>query len=435
MKTLRHILSNTTFVKRAAKNRTLRHMIVGGLFTVASAGTWAAATHPASSIASCHNGKVMNVVAHQDDDILFLNPDLQDAIQGGSCVRTLYVTAGDDGLNDTYWTKREAGVRAAYAVMAGEDNKWTDSTVKTDVGQIRVTTLKADSRISLAFMRLPDGDHTGAGFKLNERQSLQKLWDGTLPTINAVDKSATYTKDALVSTIAELIRSYAPDTVNTQDYAGVYGDGDHSDHHTVAYATKVAQTQYAKPHNFVGYEDYNISRKPKNVSNDAYLRKQEAFFAYAAYDPHVCDTEAVCSHFGYGAWLPRQYTLPFTIAPASITGIAIKATNNSAGPSAKNYASLQGGGGSSSMVSRMTTTIARIALPPQSVQSKHPVAKKAVQPAKAQFHMPFVGLDIPKLTDARTKENLDIYAPNQPIVVLRGWVSDNELSEATTSTV
>ncbi len=39
----------------------------------------------------------MAVVAHQDDSLLFLSPDLLHDIQAGDCVTTVYVTAGDGG--------------------------------------------------------------------------------------------------------------------------------------------------------------------------------------------------------------------------------------------------------------------------------------------------------------------------------------------------
>src|SRR5215475_11483965 len=46
------------------------------------------------------NGRSMNIVAHEDDDLLFLSPDLIHDIQSGRCVRTIFVTAGDAGDAD-----------------------------------------------------------------------------------------------------------------------------------------------------------------------------------------------------------------------------------------------------------------------------------------------------------------------------------------------
>lgn len=56
---------------------------------------------------SCPQGAVFNVVAHQDDDLLFLSPDLLHDVQANRCVRTVFVTAGDAGRDATYWGGRE----------------------------------------------------------------------------------------------------------------------------------------------------------------------------------------------------------------------------------------------------------------------------------------------------------------------------------------
>ena len=67
------------------------------------------------------------VGAHQDDDILFMNPDLSADIAERRCIRTVYITAGDSGAGEGYWHSREQGAKAAYAQMYGsKDNSWRD---------------------------------------------------------------------------------------------------------------------------------------------------------------------------------------------------------------------------------------------------------------------------------------------------------------------
>src|SRR5689334_793960 len=91
------------------------------------------------------------VVAHQDDDLLFMNPDIQTSIALDHVVRTIYLTAGDSGRDATFWRdRREAGVMAAYAHMAGVPNVW--SAVRTSVLEVVLTD---HPRVGLAFMRLP----------------------------------------------------------------------------------------------------------------------------------------------------------------------------------------------------------------------------------------------------------------------------------------
>src|SRR5512135_2483446 len=81
----------------------------------------------ASPAPACRAGTVMLVVAHPDDDLLFLSPDLLHDIQRGECVRTVYLTAGNANRAATYWQRREAGERAAYAQMAAVPNAWARS--------------------------------------------------------------------------------------------------------------------------------------------------------------------------------------------------------------------------------------------------------------------------------------------------------------------
>ena len=97
-----------------------------------------------------------------------------------------------------------------------------------------------------------------------------------------VDDSSIYTRDQLVSTLLALMNSYQPTSINTLDYTGVYGDGDHSDHLTIAYLVLAAQEQYTTPHGFAGYQGYEIHSRTANVSGQDLTQKSNAFFAYAA---------------------------------------------------------------------------------------------------------------------------------------------------------
>ena len=55
----------------------------------------------------------LNIVAHQDDDILFMNPDILDSVVAGHRQVTVYITSGS--LNDeAYARTREAGAIAGY---------------------------------------------------------------------------------------------------------------------------------------------------------------------------------------------------------------------------------------------------------------------------------------------------------------------------------
>lgn len=272
----------------------------------------------------------MNIVAHEDDDLLFLSPDLLRDIRGGRCVRTVFVTAGDAaervaGTADqrsVYWHAREAGSRAAYALMSGAKDSWSQSHVVVRGHRIVMFTLVANPKISLMFLRLPDGNPDGSGSRFHGHESLLKLRSGQIKVIHAIDGSTSYTKAGLLATVTKLVVSYHPDVMRAQDYASPdsAATGDHSDHTTTAILAHAASDRYRAPHAFVGYLDYNVAERPANVTGGVLAAKQAAFYAYDRHDSQLrCYTRALrttgpdasqCQ--AYAGWLQRSYRVSFT---------------------------------------------------------------------------------------------------------------------------
>lgn len=242
----------------------------------------------ASAAPGCPAGTAMNVVAHQDDDLLFMSPMLISAIRGGLCVRTVYVTAGDANDSAAYWKSREAGVKAAYAQLAGVANTWSTADAGIAGHPIPVATLSGSANVSLAFMRLPDGVGGGTGGSTYGFESLQKLYSGVIGTITAVDKSSSYTLSTLQGTLLALMYSYQPNQIATLDFASGYGAFDHSDHLTVGSLVLAAQRNYSLPHTITGFQGYGISRRPSNVAGTDLTTKTKAFLTYAQFDPRSC---------------------------------------------------------------------------------------------------------------------------------------------------
>ncbi|MGA9761392.1 MAG: PKD domain-containing protein, partial [Gaiellaceae bacterium] len=267
----------------------------------------------------------LNLVAHEDDDLLFMSPDVLHDVQSSRCVTTVYLTAGDAGDSADYWQGREAGVEAAYASMAGVSDSWSPSTLTVSSSDgnhsIAERTLIADPSISLVFLRLPDGGDTGSGFQSTGYESLKKLWSQNYPTprVHPVDGSSTsgYTKSGLTSTLTSLMNQFQPDTIRTQDYVntGALGSNDdHSDHQATGLFTYTAQQTYAPAHTITAYFDYDTTRYPQNVIGTDLTAKQNAFYQYGANDSHVdCDSGASCDAT-YAAWIKRQYTVPYANA-------------------------------------------------------------------------------------------------------------------------
>ena len=309
--------------------------VLAALVAVAAPGSAAAAPTCASS--------AMYVVAHEDDTLLFQNPALLQDIQSGLCVRTVFLTAGDDGQPQSYWATREQGAEAAYAQLAGASNSWTASTLMANGHQIQLETLAAKPGVSIAFMRLPDGGYpAGLGNPVYGNQSLMQLWNsgnGATPaksSITAVDGSNTYGYQDLISTLASLMTSFQPQLIATQNFTGTFNDGDHNDHVATAYFARAAQKLYTMPHQLVGYEGYETSSRPVNLSGTLLESKRSAFYLYSGYDVNGCSSASACVGTEYTNWLTRQYVAATEFTTAEAANVAPLATATASSQSTAN---------------------------------------------------------------------------------------------------
>ena len=264
----------------------------------------------------CTVPTIVNIVAHEDDDLLFMSPDLLHDIQAGHCVRSVYLTAGDAGGGMFYWLGREQGTEAAYSKILGTDDIWVDRVVA--VGKDKFVTIanpRGNSKISLVFMYLPDGNLKGQGFASTHFQSLAKLDANQIPTIDSVYTGSKYTSAELTQVLTDLLHLYIPTEIRTQSNmsGGMYPD--HSDHMAVgrfvqrAYQT-YEDTQYEGrltiPITY--YLGYPGHQSPPNVGGADLTLKEDAFLEYSRHDGGVCHSIEICRRDpAYGAYLTRQY--------------------------------------------------------------------------------------------------------------------------------
>jgi LmbE family N-acetylglucosaminyl deacetylase len=266
---------------------------------------------------NCNVPSVMNIMAHQDDDLLFSNPDLLHDIQAGHCIRTIYITAGDSGRDSFYWLGREKGSEAAYSIMLGSDAVWVERIVKlSDKQYITVANPKGNSKVSLIFMHLPDGNMRGEGFGSSNHENLARLLNQTIPAIHSVDSQSEYTSDQLINALATLMHTYRPAEIRTQSNDEGMPPPDHSDHITVGRFVQRAYSQYEQ-NQFEGrltipikyYMGYPIANMAPNVFGSDLEQKQAAFLRYTGFYGGTCHTREGCSRDpAYGAYLRRQYT-------------------------------------------------------------------------------------------------------------------------------
>jgi hypothetical protein len=257
--------------------------------------------------------RIFNVVAHADDDLLFLSPDLLHSIRSGDCVKTIYLTADDAGDGVERMLEKEAGGRSAYAWMKGVADSWTE-----EVTDHTVHWFLGDGPVEIVSLRLPDGGHGSGnpeqplegpydqpGYAIHEHQTIAKLWLGEIHEISNITATASFTFDELVHTLLGEMADFRPTEIRTQDKRS--SEGDHPDHACGALFAWEAIQHYANAHKLTEYRDYNIEDEPENLTEQDSLDKSKAFFTYAAHDYEVCQNQEQCEGTPYGRWLHRQY--------------------------------------------------------------------------------------------------------------------------------
>ncbi|HSX05965.1 MAG TPA: PIG-L family deacetylase [Candidatus Saccharimonadales bacterium] len=264
---------------------------------------------------NCTQPTVMNFVAHEDDDLLFLSPDLLHTLQAGYCVRTVFLTAGDDGQDKFYWLGRQLGAEAAYSAMLHIKNVWDHQTVQVAPGEyLTVATPRDSNQVSLVFLNLPDGNLQGQGFPGSDYQSMAKLQAGVIERLRSVDNQSSYTRQQLVAALVLLMDIYEPAEIHTQADAVPTPYPDHSDHINTSRLTQEAADQYDFQH-FGGavtipvkhYIGYPIHGYAPNVTGDELNQKIAAFFAYGQHDSGTCHSMLQCQATTYSFYLSREY--------------------------------------------------------------------------------------------------------------------------------
>jgi LmbE family N-acetylglucosaminyl deacetylase len=254
----------------------------------------------------------MTIWAHPDDDIIFANPTISDAIAAGRCVRTVFVTAGDAGKGLDYVAARELGILRAYNAMRGKDGEWDAAEITLGTGmQVRRLVPKGDPRLSVLYLRLPDGNLTGEGFDATAHATLSKLYDGAAGTLAPVDGGPAVTRDQLIASVRELVSAFHPEGTLTHIPRGsAFAPGDHPDHSAVGTLIRDSLTSDAAVgpgiRYFVGYPSENL---PANLEGAVLDTKVDTYRIYTQQDQVVrcADRSACLKTRKFGQWLQRSY--------------------------------------------------------------------------------------------------------------------------------
>ncbi|MEU6767741.1 PIG-L family deacetylase [Streptomyces sp. NPDC046853] len=293
--------------------------------TAAPSGTWAASgPQPVTEEA------VVQIVAHPDDDLFFINPEVGQSLRSGRPLVTIYLTSGEsNGVNGPrtsvgrgiarpapdkpkFAKARQNGIRAAYAEMVtGQPgHPWQRSVITTaGGGQAELDTLQGYPHIQLVWTLL----HEAGSISGDRPHSLHGLWEGRVGVLGSqlaqggvVTRDFSYTKEQLIQTLVGYLERFGPTQVRMQNPTPGRLDrnlkcSDHQDHRFGARFVQQALVRYAasgsRPHFSVQtYMGYFNGGLPQTLDPASGASKARTLETYAGGDaPHdACKDAAGC---------------------------------------------------------------------------------------------------------------------------------------------
>ncbi len=312
----------------------------GGL---ASPSTGTTTGKPASDSA---NQAYLHVIAHADDSIYFMNPDLEQSIRSGALSVTVCMTSGEsDGRNapgkspqfKTAKTDRPGfararinGLRAANAMMAtGDDNSpWTVEPVELLPGfRSELHYLQSAPHVQLIYMGLCEARYVSVPRPV----SLRGLWLGAvkeLPTLpgtgSTVRMPRAYTRDQIIDALVATIARVDPTVIRTLDPTPLHAPRetvammsaptilrglsylDHQDHTSSAQFMQAAMERYwgggkRRAASVSSYIGYPTNYTPPSLDAATTRRTAQLLNAYGWVDRRDCGDAAGCGDLKVGA--------------------------------------------------------------------------------------------------------------------------------------
>lgn len=267
----------------------------------------------------------LTIVAHQDDDLLFMQPDLTDLVEARAGLVNVYVTAGDggtpvrrpdplrppapgedrepDGIEAAQY--RYEGLTKAYAQAAGLASTWTCGWIEI-AGHPAEHCRLEDAAVSLVFLAYPDGGKEGEA-----PNSLLHLWEGSSTGGDTVSLRTTrHDQASLIATVAEIITTVQPEAIRTLEIAATHGR-DHSDHMLVGALTTLATAAAGSRADLISYRGYDIEEEPETLIDDLYERSANlvAHYDACATGCSICGNACPAISDAHAIWLRRRYAV------------------------------------------------------------------------------------------------------------------------------
>ncbi|WP_406386683.1 PIG-L family deacetylase [Streptomyces sp. NBC_01618] len=301
---------------------------------------------PGLPISTSHPALMMQILAHPDDDLYFMNPDTQQAFYGGTPLVCVYLTGGEaTGINRmpggplptpdkaAYSSSRHQGLRQAYATLLGLGRfaQWQKSVItlqgnhRAEINHLG----NAGRKVELIFINT--AMHTTYG-----RLGLPGLWQDrrlVLPTVVAenspLQQVGSYTYDGLIDVLVGLFDRYRPSIVHTMDPdpdiqhsselvrrrdSEQKGYSDHPDHTATALFTWTALIRWVALATRGGdgvprfattaFRGYYNRHWPKNLPPAVLAEKASLLVSYGGSADWHCGNSAGCGDYGVGGNRP-----------------------------------------------------------------------------------------------------------------------------------
>lgn len=258
--------------------------------------------HPPGAGPALQPAEALIVVAHLDDDLIFMQPELHAAIASGS-VTTVYVSSGDPVLGDDRAEQTFEAAMTAYASVAGSSD-WDCGYLTVAGSPVHHCRLR-DRPVSLIGLDTADGGLDG-----HFPASPLHLVEGevsAIPILGPIGGRATV--DSIVASLTEIIAATRPSQIHALDLAQTHGR-DHSGHlFSSAFALwAAARARYAGPIRW--HRGYNVEREPITLGDADYqtVEPMVGYFeaCYSGCGP--CGTSCRTLDVDFDAWLRRQYS-------------------------------------------------------------------------------------------------------------------------------
>ncbi len=308
--------------------------------------TAAADPAPGRPVSTGRRALLLQVAAHPDDDLYFMNPDTQRLLDAGVPVVSVYVTAGEhigvnrvEGMPEAppdkaaYSSARHQGLRQAYADALGADRftPWRKRVAPLAGGRrAEVNTLEHEGRrVELVFLDLPM--HTPRRY-----MALPALWHDRalelrtrLSAGSPVDRTDGYDHAGLIDVLAGLLAEYRPTVVHTLDPdpdiqhsseatrkrdSEQRGYADHGDHTAVASFTWAALLRRVADATAAGepvpaftttaFRGYYNRHWPKNLPPRVLAEKAAHLVLYGGDPSWECGNPSGCGDYAVGGERP-----------------------------------------------------------------------------------------------------------------------------------